>query len=741
MTTDSQPKRATTVSTESIAPRESAGGTLCDARDDAPRIRPLVELGVAVVLAVVTAGVYARILTADFVDYDDFLYVVRNDTVQQGLTWGNLRWAMVTPVAGNWHPLTMISHMLDCQLFGLNAAGHHATNLLLHVANTVLLFWVLTRMTGQLWPAALVAALFAWHPLHVESVAWVAERKDVLSTLFWFLTLAAYWHYARRPAWWRYLLVAGLLTMGLMSKPMLVTVPALLLLLDFWPLRRFAGWTRHAAADQRWPDAGQAQADQVRMPGRSAAWLIAEKLPLLGIAVVFSLITLRVQRIAGAVQPLDANPLARRIANAMISYTDYIGQTLWPAALAPFYPHPMGRLSLAKAIVSGLALVLITVVVIARAGRRGFLAVGWLWFLGTLVPVIGIVQAGGQARADRYTYVPLVGLFIVAAWGAVWWAGDDRRRRVAASLLAAGCLVALLPITWRQVGYWHDTVTLFRHANDVTKDNYVADYGVGTGLVGRFDRQEEETGQGDPELLRQAIESFEHAVALRPKYDTAEYAWGGVLKRLERYDEAATHFQACLKIGLEDEDVHTHLGECYDKLGQLDQAQQQYERALDISLDAYAARHRLIDVLLRKGLVEQAIKVCRAGLQHQPNDPRVADRLARIYATSSDSRWRDARQAVVWAEKACRLTQSRNPQMLDTLGTAYAAAGRFAEAIEAARRAMDRIIELRARYQEGEKRETLDRMAREIDARIDLYRRGRPAREVPIQWTRQPITT
>ncbi len=700
-------------------------------------------VAVSFALALVTALLFARTATFDFVDYDDFLYVVQNEIVQQGLTLDNVRWAFVTPVAGNWHPLTMLSHMLDCQLYGLDAGGHHATNVLLHTANTVLLFLVLWRMTSRLWPSALVAALFAWHPLHVESVAWVAERKDVLSTLFWFLTLAAYLSYARRPSIRRYALVALLFTAGLMSKPMLVTVPALLLLLDFWPLRRFRGFQREVPPVVTNANTGETLREGMPPIPPAVSWqrLVVEKIPLFGISLVFSGLTLLVQRMAGAVQPFESNPLVRRVANAMISYVEYVVQAIWPLRLAVFYPHPMSALNWTLAAVCTVLLLATTAIAVVGWKRRPFHITGWFWYLGTLVPVIGIIQAGGQARADRYTYVPLVGLFIAVAWTLDHWARGSHRRQWIAAAASLAVLGTMLPVTYRQIGYWRDTVTLFEHALAVTQDNYVAHFGVGNGLMLEHDRREEATGQCDPDLLNRAIEQYAQAVRLRPAYDSAHYGMAGALKKLERYEEAVEHFNACVELGFGDENLYTHLGECYEKLNQPDAARRQYEKALQISADAFAARHRLIDLLLRQGEVAEALRVCRSGLDHQPNDPRVADRLARILATARQPRYRDGRQAVRWAEKACQLTQSKNPQLLDTLSAAYAEAGRFDEAIAAARRALERIRFYRSRCNDAAKLEKLDELAREISRHIDRYRRRQPVRETPLQWAREPMVT
>lgn len=360
-------------------------------------------------LVVSAAGAYWGVKDNEFVNYDDDEYVTQNSHVQAGLTSEGIVWAFTTTHAANWHPLTWLSHMFDYQLFGPNPQGHHLTSLLLHILNSILLFLVLRRMTDALWQSAFVAVLFALHPLHVESVAWVAERKDILSTFFWILTMWAYVRYVERPGSTRYLMVALPLALGLMAKPMLVTLPFVLLLLDIWPLGRIDL--------SEYGDASRDKRDKRPRTGIVLMRLAKEKIPLFALVAASCLVTFAAQRSGGAVQPMESLPFMDRVVNAIVSYFLYIEKMVWPTDMAFFYPYPVHTLPLWQPLGAGLLLLVITVLVIRTARRKPFLLVGWFWYLGTLIPVIGLVQVGGQAMADRYTYVPYIGLFMVVAWG------------------------------------------------------------------------------------------------------------------------------------------------------------------------------------------------------------------------------------------------------------------------------------------------------------------------------------
>ena len=470
-------------------------------------------LGLALTLS--TLVVYWQVQGHAFVTLDDYQYVVENPHVRHGLTPQGIVWAFTTGYASNWHPLTWLSHMLDCTLYGLNPKGHHLNSLLLHLANTLLLFWVLRRMTAALWRSAFVAALFALHPLHVESVAWVAERKDLLSTLFWMMTVGAYARYVERPGLGRYLLTLLLFAFGLMAKPMLVTLPFVLLLLDYWPLGR-----RHLA------------------PLR----LIREKLPFFALTTISSIITFSVQKSWGAV--ISTLPLKDRIANALVSYVTYIGKTMWPVNLACFYPHPLDTLPRWQVGGSLLLLVGISIFVI-RAGRRcPYLPVGWFWYLGTLVPVIGLVQVGAQAMADRYTYIPLIGLFLITAWTAAEVGSKRSRLRMS---LWVGMLLPFLAVgSWLQAQSWRTSVTLFEHALAVTRNNQIAHNNLGNILArqGRF---------------KEASYHLSAAVRLNPNHATSQNNLGSLFMQQGRLQEAIAHLSKAVQIDPEMQEARFNL--------------------------------------------------------------------------------------------------------------------------------------------------------------------------------------
>jgi protein O-mannosyl-transferase len=449
------------------------------------------ERWIYMALALITVAVFWPLGRCQFINYDDNMYVTENVHVQQGLTWAGVRWAFQATVTGNWHPVTCLSHMLDCQLFGLNAGAHHLVNLLFHVANTLLLFHVLRRMTGEPWAAAMVAALFAWHPLHVESVAWVAERKDLLSTFFGLLTIWTYVRYAQggKHTVRSYLLAMVFLTLGLMSKPMLVTWPFVFLLLDFWPLGRVPGFDVQSPVV---PASGTR--------GVTFMHLLLEKLPFLVLALVFSVIAFLTQRHASAVIPEDSFTISERVCNALLSYVRYLGKTIWPADLAVFYPHPNfphPRWAVWQIVGSAALLASITLAVLWRARSRPFLAVGWLWFLGTLVPVIGLVQVGNQSLADRYSYIPLIGLFIMIVWTGKSLVGRWHHARVELVVAVTVALSACLVVTRLQLRCWQNGETVWRHALAVTDGNAYAYLGLGYALLdaGKVDEGITELGK------------------------------------------------------------------------------------------------------------------------------------------------------------------------------------------------------------------------------------------------------
>jgi tetratricopeptide (TPR) repeat protein len=512
-------------------------------------------LVVGFLLAAATFAAFSPLLGADFISFDDPIYVTENARVQAGLTMDNVRWALTTTYFGFYYPLTWLSHMADCSLFGLWAGGHHLTSLLIHLANTLLLFGLLRRATGDFWPSALVAALFALHPLHVESVAWISERKDVLSTFFLMLALWAYVEYARRPGFPRYFVVMVLFFLGLASKSMIVTAPILMLIMDYWPLRRL-GVHREA---RREPGSGAGRA-----PSPAAApWgkLVLEKVPLLALSLVFVGVTLVAQ--ASAVGSLKVVPLWTRLLNAVLSYGGYLAKMAVPVNLAIFYPYYPHVLTPLKALPSFLLLVLVTALCWRLRSGRPYALAGWVWYLCALVPVIGILQVGSQSSADRYTYVPSIGIFIILAWAAADLAGKSFRIR---ALLTAGAVVFLLVlsgVTFVQARTWHDSQSAFSNAVKVTRDNYLAHTMLGMALQ----------KEGD---LRGAADQLKEAVRLAPDYVDAWGDLGNLFKTLGKLEAAAACFQRVMALSPGDDRACMNLGLVREAQGRLDEAERCY---------------------------------------------------------------------------------------------------------------------------------------------------------------------
>jgi len=537
---------------------------------------------ILLLLAAMNAGAFWNLQRNEFIKLDDPGYVVNNAHVRAGLTGEGAIWALTTTHAANWHPLTWLSHMLDVQLFGLNPGAHHLTNLFWHTANTLLLFLLLRGMTGALWRSALVAALFAIHPLHVESVAWIAERKDVLSTFFWMATSIAYVRYARDRRVVTYAAVLVLFSLGLMAKPMLVTLPLAFLLLDYWPLGRLS--------QGRGPAAGPgADAVHVRR-GRlgASARIVGEKLPLLALAAASSLVTLRAQEAGNMLRSLTVYPLGIRIENAFFSYGRYLGKTLWPADLALPYRHPGASLTLLE--VGGAALVVLGVTALAlRLGRRlPYAATGWLWFLGTLVPVIGLVQISDQALADRYTYVPLTGLFVAFAWGAAAVVEKLPRTRAVVGTASVFLLAALVVLTRRQVDFWRDNVSLFEHTAMVTKEENLAHVSLAMHKRDSPDAGSTmayvEITMGDKLLgqrkFAEAAEHYRKSLDFYPRQDTAHTRLGAMYLHLGRFDEAALHYAEVVKMQPNDALAQANLGLAFRMQGRVDDARLRFQEAL-----------------------------------------------------------------------------------------------------------------------------------------------------------------
>jgi Flp pilus assembly protein TadD len=583
---------------------------------------------IALVLALATLGLYAPVLEHEFIDFDDEVYVTDNPIVREGWTWRGFTWVWTTGQAANWHPLTWLSHITDCSLFGLQPAGHHATSALLHAANTVLLFLLLRRMTGAVWRAAAVAALFGWHPLHVESVAWVAERKDVLSTFFFLLTIWAYLRYAKDFKFqisnfkFFYGLSVSLFALGLMCKPMLVTLPFVLCLLDYWPLARFS-----AGAGRR---------------------LVLEKLPFLGLSAASSVVTYFVQKHGGAIA--EGTSLLGRALNAVLSYGRYLGRMIWPENLAVIYPYST-QVPVVELCACVLVLAALTWLALKRREQR-YLATGWFWYLGTLAPVIGWVQIGAQASADRYTYIPSIGIFVMVVWGAADLAAQWRMPAWGPVLAGAVVLAACAAVMERQLSYWTDSGTLFRHALDVTKDNYMAWNNLGTHLLRQgknaealqcFKTSLEECekpvnsrnmGRALAALHRplESVRFFIKALALDPNYIPARMSLADSLADDGKNAEAAVEYRKVLQLDPGDEDARCNLACALAAQGQTAEAMTQLQLALRLRPSDASAHCNLGNLLTDQGKLDEAAAEYRAALRFKPGSPEIHSNLGVVLA-------------------------------------------------------------------------------------------------------------
>ena len=721
-----------------------------------------------------------------FVLYEDPLTVSRHPTIQQGLSWPNIVWAFNSIVTCNWLPLTSLSHMLDCQLFELDAGKHHLMSVFIHAANVLLLFGVLKRMTGAVWRSAFVAALFSWHPMHVESVVWISERKDVLSAFFFLLTLWAYCEYARggvqspkseaqspepenqsakskrrSRVWIFYGMALGFYALGLMSKPNLVTLPFVLLLLDFWPLRRIA------------ETGAILSLSALRLPRlRGLFW---EKLPFLALSVADCVITFCKQKEYGSIPSLEMFPVALRLENALTSYVVYLCKFFWPADMGVFYlvPH---FIPLWQAVGAAVLLGAVSMAVVWQARRHPCLATGWFWFMGILVPTIGLVQTGVQSRTDHHTYLAYIGLGLMLAWGVPALLEGFARRRygaepesLAKEPMAAGqpkvlgsleavlglAGVAALAGCWLgarvQLGYWQDSVTLFRHTVQVTRQNEAARNMLGAALLEEGRREE-------------AALEFQETLKIHPCYSTfrcrAYDNLGTICLQEHKLDEAIAMLSEALKLKPDSPGTHFNLGAAYGQQGEIDKAAAEFKLVADmatgndVELNDPDLQSRLARALIRCGKAEEALKHCqdlvashpedpafrsvlagvclqldrpdeailnlREAIRRAPKTPAYMNQLAGLLAASSQDRLRNGAEAVALAERACALTHHRNAAVLDTLGMAYAEAGRFPEAVGAAEEA--RTLALAGQDLRG-----ADTVAR----KLELYRAGKPYHEPP----------
>jgi protein O-mannosyl-transferase len=631
---------------------------------DSPKRRWIAAACVALFIA--TLGVYWQTRTFEFTDYDDQAYVWQNPKVIPGLTPSGMWWGLTTTYFSYWHPVTWWSHQLDCSLFGLNAGGHHMTSAVLHAVNTVLCLLVLGYMTGRWGCSAFVAALFGLHPLHVESVAWIAERKDVLSGLFFFLTIGAYAWHARRGGKWRYLLALAMFAGGVASKPMLVTLPCVLLLLDLWPLHRLRLFDKAGGATS--------QTATVRMPV-----LLLEKIPFFALSFFSAAITYIGVKKAGTMAGSETISWGLRLANTPVSYARYLVKTFWPGDMVFLYPMPL-HWETWQVIASCAAVLAITVLAVVMVRRAPWLLVGWLIFLGMLVPTLNIIAVGLQSIADRYTYIPLLGVFVMLTWGAA-----ELLRRLPARVWIGGAAAllicaAMMAGTFRQVGVWRNSLTLFGHAVKVDPNNAVAHYNLGLAQALRG-------GVAEP------IQHFERAIALHhshkqfPDVYKAYNNLGFILGQQGRWAEATNYLAEAHRRRPDDPDVSFAYGSTLAQGGALTQAITLLERVIEQRPAAAEPAVQLARALDRAGRVPEAERQLRRAMRDGPPSVEVMDRLAWLLATSSDSRVRNGTEAIELSTRANQLVRTNNPALMLTTAAALAEAGQFDTALEKARAA------------------------------------------------------
>jgi Tfp pilus assembly protein PilF len=617
-----------------------------------------IEIVICLFLCAACLVVYLQLINCDFVNYDDELYLTKNQHIQAGVTLKSVIWAFTTGYASNWHPLTWLSHMLDFKLYGLNPMGHHWTNLQIHIANTLLLFFVLQLMTGAILRSAFVSGLFAIHPLHVESVAWIAERKDVLSTFFWMLSMYAYVGYVRNPEKKRcYIVLIILFALGLMAKPMIATLPFVLLLLDFWPLSRFQSIIHE-------------QKINVFQAFRTLVW---EKTPLFVLTAISCGITFFVQQHGGAVASIEALPLKARAANAIASYINYIGKMIWPLHLAVLYP--LRDWNPGQVLISGVLLLLISTLAVRTWHRHPYFLVGWLWYLGTLIPVIGLVQVGAQRMADRYTYIPLIGLFIIIAWAMPDILCKWRSRRIILRTISGVMIILFMICSWFQVHHWKNGATLFTHAVKTTNNNSIAYCELGHAL--------NEQGKHD-----EAIIHFKRALKINPYYTEAHYELGVTLEAQGNSTAAVKQYLEALRTNPNHVKAHNSMGIILAKQGNFKDSVYHHKKALQIDPKYPAAYYNLGKIFSAQGKIEEAIFYYQEALYYSSNMTQALYNLSWILATCEDGNYRNGTEAVKLAEKLCRITRYKQPLALDALAAAYAETGKFDAAVLTAQKGL-----------------------------------------------------
>jgi protein O-mannosyl-transferase len=712
---------------------------------------------VCLILAVGTALLYAPVLHFNYVGLDDQLYF---DThIRRGWSWAALHWCFATLRGFMWHPLTWVSHLLDFQFFGMNFGGHHATNVALHILNSVLLFMLLRRMTGALWRSAVVAALFAWHPLHVESVAWLSERKDVLSALFWMLTLWAYVCYAEESKQQRaksdssyrrgaifYFLALLFFVLGLMAKPMLVTLPFVFLLLDWWPLNRYYSASKPLQTSLEKLSSKTKPPQKTPLPGKESRSvilpLLIEKIPFFFFTIVFSVVTMFAA--SSRASSLATIPLSLRLGNSIVTYFIYVAKTIWPENMVVLYPFEF-RWPPLQMMATAIFLIVISVAAFLLRKSRPYLLLGWLWYLGILVPVIGLVQVGAQPMADRYTYIPSIGLFVIFCWGACDLLRSLPYAKVTLGALGCAALLPCLLVSSKQLQYWRNSDTLFTHNLEVAPNNYFAHAAYAGYFYNsrQLDRAIAESKKsielkpdyafahtvlGESLLLQgktdQAVAQFLLSLQLDPTALDARLSYGNALLAQDRPADAMQHINAVLSEAPDDPEAHFLRGQALLKEGDLAGAHSEFAIAMSLVKRYSEAQFQLAIVQARQGMIPESMENYRAAKEVPSSVPDflVLNNLAWILAASSHPEWRDGARAVDLATRARDLDKSKQPAIIGTLADAYAEAGRFDNAVAAAQEAHDRALKAADEaHNPADQKAAKDLAARNLEL-LDLYR-------------------
>jgi tetratricopeptide (TPR) repeat protein len=688
---------------------------------------------VCFLLVVITLMAYRQLPSHGFLSFDDNEYITQNAHIQQGLSLENIAWAFNFVDIAYWHPITWIFHMLFFQLFGMNPSMHHLMNLFLHIANSLLLFMVLKRMTGALWQSAFVAFMFALHPLNVESVAWVSELKNVLSTFFWMLTMLLYVRYVEHPGFYRYLIMIFVFALGLMAKPMLVTLPFILLLLDYWPLNRFNifqssnkgnGLSRYIANGFRWS---------------RVLHLILEKVPFLSLsAVCIYLSSLSLQRPCVVISTAMV-PMKLRIANAIISYVGYIKKMAWPYNLGIFYPFPIAIPPWMVAS-AGLFLVCITCLSFRWARTNPYFTLGWLWYIGTLVPGIGLVQAGlWPSMADRFAYVPLIGLFIIIAWGIPDLVSRWRFKKLIIASIAVAFILNFGVTTYLQNRYWANNISLYKHTLDVTKDNAIAHQKLGEALLSKGKTTEAARhfcealritpsltganlnlgvilrGQGK---LEEATEHFSRVAQLEPSSVNAYCEIAVTMEKQNNFEVAVRYYLKALRLKPDSAEIHNNLGIILARQNKEADAMFHFKEAIRINPDYAPAHYNLGKIYANQQNVKEAILNFKKTLQLNPNMAQALYNLSWILASHKDDKNRNGKEAVRLATELCKITTNQQPLSLDALAAAYAETGEFDIAVSTAQKGLELA-----------KRQGPKELVLGLKKRLALYRKGQPYRQ------------